>query len=292
MARTKLTHTRWITALAAVASIAVAASSSAQTATSPAQPAPAGNLDLVKQQLTKARNTLSAVTQLPAAAQLTGETRTQVQQLINNFNELITTGADWRASYTKVEANLAALLGPVGPAPASGTPGAVGTSGTSAPLDPAIRDMLVQFRDDLKQFERIASGSASPPAAAAPAAAAPTAAPPAGAAPAPDPTRASAAPPADEKPNSPPAAPEDSSSVSGAPDDVLLHVEAIEVILGAQAAAQTSATAAAGGAVVSSETPSGSTKTTITGPNVTLTAEQLGQISTHLKAIRRLVEKK
>ena len=285
MARTKCTHTRWMTTFAAaVAAVALAAPSSAQTSAAPAQPAPAVNQDLVKQHLTTARNTLSAVTQLPAAAQLTGEARTQVQQLINNFNALITTGADWRAAYAKVESNLAALIGPAAPTPASGTAGAVGTSGTGVALDPAIRDMLVEFRDDLKQFERVASGSVSPPAAAAPAAA-----------PAPDPTRAPSAPsapPVDERPDSPPAAPEDGQSVSGAPVDVLLHVEAIEVILGAQTAAQKSATAAAGGAVVSSETPSGSTKTTITGPNVTLTPEQLDQISTHLKEIRRLLEKK
>ena len=64
------------------------------------------------------------------------------------------------------------------------------------------------------------------------------------------------------------------------------------MILGAQDAAQKAATAAAGGSVVSTETASGSTKTTITGPNVTLNNEQLDQIRAHLKDIRRLLERK
>jgi hypothetical protein len=282
MSRIRFTHARWMTTFAAAAaSLALAASSAAQTAAPPAQPAPAVNQDLVKQHLTTARNTLSAVTQLPAAAQLSGEARTQVQQLISNFNELITTGADWRASYAKVESTLTTLLGPAAPAPASGTTGAVGTSGTGVTLDPAIRDMLVEFRTNLKQFERVASGGGTPPPTPEPAAA-----------PSPNPAGAPAAPPADERPDSPPAANENGQGTSGAPGGVLLHVEAIEVILGAQSAAQKSATAAAGGAVVSSETPSGSTRTTITGPNVTLTPEQLDQIATHLKEIRRLLEKK
>lgn len=281
MAGTKRTNVRWITTLTAAASIALAASGSAQTAPT-AQPATGVNQDLVKQHLTTARNTLSAVTQLPAAAQLTGDARTQVQQLISNFNELITTGADWRASYAKVESNLAVLLGPVAPGPITGTAGAVGTSGTSPAIDPAIRDMLVEFRGDLEQFERVASGNPSP----APAAAQP--APP----PTPDPTAAPSTPPADDHPDSPPAPVEDSQAVAGTTGDVLLHVEAIEVILGAQTAAQKAATAAAGGAVVSKETASGSTRTTIAGPNVTLTPEQLDQITTHLKEIRRLLEKK
>jgi hypothetical protein len=290
MSRTTLTHARWMTTFAAAAaSLALAASSAAQTAAPPAQPAPAVNQDLVKQQLTTARNTLSAVTQLPAAAQLNGEARTQVQQLISNFNELITTGADWRASYAKVESTLTTLLGPAAPAPASGTTGAVGTSGTGITLDPAIRDMLVEFRTNLKQFERVASGGDTPPPTPEPAAA-PSPNP--SGAPAGHPSGAPAAPPADERPDSPPAANENGQGSSGAPGDVLLHVEAIEVILGAQAAAQKSATAAAGGAVVSSQTASGSTRTTITGPNVTLTLEQLDQIATHLKEIRRLLEKK
>jgi hypothetical protein len=107
------------------------------------------------------------MTQLPAAQQLTGENRTQVTQLIANFNELITTNAEWKASYAKVNANLTALIGaettdaaPAAPAPAAGTAGAVGTSGTTASaLDPAVKAKLVEFRTHLKEFEQAAGGA-------------------------------------------------------------------------------------------------------------------------------------
>ena len=164
MARQMSTHTRWATAFAATASLAIASSAAAQTpppATPPAQtpppataaqdPAAAPNptQDAAKQQLTAARNALSELTQLPAASQLTGEARSQVQQLISNFNELITTNTNWRASYAKVEGTLGMLLPAEPPPAASGTPGAVGTSGTTAAIDPAVRAKLVQFREHL-----------------------------------------------------------------------------------------------------------------------------------------------
>ena len=186
---------RWTTAMAAAAVIAVPIASYAQTAPPPSQPTPpaqtapapsapqatqpAPDQDAAKQHLTAARNALSEMTQLPAAQQLTGEARTQVSQLIANFNELITTNAEWRASYTKLSANLSALLG----APASdeaprpaGTAGAVGTSGTVT-IDPAIKAKLTEFRSHLEKFEK-AAGGAEPAASANPPAAAATAAPP------------------------------------------------------------------------------------------------------------------
>ena len=123
------------------------------------------------------------MTQLPAAQALTGEPRAQVSQLISNFNELITTSSEWKASYAKVEANLNALLGSQGPdesaaaapapatappsptAPPSTTPstaGAVGTSGTTTgSLDPGIKAKLGEFRTHLKEFEKAAGGSAA-----------------------------------------------------------------------------------------------------------------------------------
>jgi hypothetical protein len=122
------------------------------------------NAEAAKQHLTAARNTLSELTQLPAAAQLTGDSRTQVTQLISNFNELITTNTDWPAAYAKLEANLNALLGSQTPdessarTTASGTAGAVGTSGTIAALDPAIRAKLVEFRGHLEKFQQAAGG--------------------------------------------------------------------------------------------------------------------------------------
>jgi hypothetical protein len=122
--------------------------------------------DTVKRHLTNARDTLSQMTQLPAAAQLTGDARTQVSQLISNFNELITTNTDWRAAYTKLQGNLTALVGEQradeSPAtPAAGAAGAVGTSGTVT-LDPAIRAKLIEFRSHLLEFEKAAGGGGTP----------------------------------------------------------------------------------------------------------------------------------
>jgi hypothetical protein len=114
-----------------------------------------------KEHLTEARESLSQLASLPQAAKLEGDARTQVSQVISNFNELITTQADWRATYAKVDANLTTLLGPASAdqaPPASAVSGAVGTSGTGVQLDPAIRGKLVEFRTHLKEFERAAGG--------------------------------------------------------------------------------------------------------------------------------------
>jgi hypothetical protein len=155
----------------AAAAAASAAQSSAQPpAATPSTPSPTPSqqvdAETVKRHLTAARDTLSQLTQLPAAAQLTGDARTQVSQLISNFNELITTNADWRAAYTKLQGNLTALVGearadesPAAAAAPSATPGAVGTSGTTA-IDPAIRAKLVEFRAHLMEFEKAAGAAA------------------------------------------------------------------------------------------------------------------------------------
>lgn len=129
----------------------------------PAQPADAKiDAAAAKQHLSQARDSLSQLTSMPEAARLQGEARTQVSQVISNFNELITTQADWRAAYAKVDANLTSLLGaekPDQPAPAAGVAGAVGTSGATAiELDPAIRSKLTEFRTHLREFE-VAAGS-------------------------------------------------------------------------------------------------------------------------------------
>ena len=120
------------------------------------------NPDAAKQALTAARDTLSQMTQLPAAQQLSGETRTQVAQLISSFNELITTNAEWKASYAKVDANLTAQTTdyppPTPPTGAAGAAGAVGTAGTTT-LDPALKAKLAEFRTHLKAFEKAAGGA-------------------------------------------------------------------------------------------------------------------------------------
>jgi hypothetical protein len=137
--------------------------------------------------LLAARETLAQLTQLPAAAQLSGEPRNQIAQLITNFNELISAQSNWKASYDKVSANLTTLLGPANsdneatagaptpnagatPTPAPGAPapnagaapapGAVGTSGTATvELDPAIRAKLVDLRKNLNDFKKAAGAA-------------------------------------------------------------------------------------------------------------------------------------
>jgi DNA polymerase-3 subunit gamma/tau len=153
----------------------------------PAQPpaaAPAaGQVDVnaVKTHLSAARDTLAQLTSMPEAAKLQGTARTQVSELIADFNALISAQSDWRGAYNKVDSDLTAVIGPdasadndqavgtsgstaagtaAGTASAAtgGTAGAVGTSG-AASVDPAIRAKLVEFRSHLKEFEKAAGGS-------------------------------------------------------------------------------------------------------------------------------------
>ena len=168
-------------------------------AQSAVQAQPAGDTDpeAARRALTAARESLSQLTQLPAAGQLTGPARTQVAQLISNFNELITTQVQWRASYAKVSSSLDALLGPesteasatpaptatpgaagtagatppaaepgaaAGATPASPTPGAVGTSGSATTqIDPSIKAKLLELKKNLADFEKASGGSAPAP---------------------------------------------------------------------------------------------------------------------------------
>ena len=243
--------------------------------------------DAAKKHLTAARNSLSEMTQLPAAAQLTGDARTQVTQLISNFNELITTNAQWRDSYTKVQANLTALIGAeatdesAARSTATGTAGAVGTSGTAGALDPAIRAKLVEFRSHLDKFEQAAGGAAS--AAATPDPAAAAANPPASATTTPP---ATATPPTTETPPASANPPATSSTMTteqaqaGQMDrqEVLRHVQAIETLL----------------QLSGSATPTGTSgsATATTQSGVTLTPDQVSQLKTHLAELKRLVEQK
>lgn len=290
---------RWTTAFAAAALLALPVTSQAQgsPAQPPAQPptsppattgaadpaaqppAPAAQPDeqAAKQHLTAARNTLSEMTQLPAASQLTGDARTQVSQLITNFNELITTPMAWRASYEKVEANLNALLGSAtsdeSAARTTGTEGAVGTSGTVA-IDPAIKAKLIEFRDHLDKFEKAAGESSSSSDNASPEAAA--AAPSAAAMTPPTSTPASATP--QQQPPS-----EHQAAGHASPMDhqeLLRHVQAIEVILNVQAPAATGTSGTTG------------TEPPATQSNVTLTPAQLDQLRTHLSELKRLLGQK
>ena len=265
---------RWTTTVAAAALIAVPAASYAQTqppqppSAPPAQttPAPQGaqpaaDQDAAKQHLTAARNSLSEMTQLPAAQQLTGEARTQVSQLISNFNELITTNADWRSSYAKLSTNLDALVGASmtdeAAARPTGTAGAVGTSGTVT-LDPAIKAKLIEFRSHLEKFEK-AAGGVEPSASANPAA-------------------ASAAPPSAAQPSTPPSTPSEPANPTEPrqmdQDPILNHSAAIEAIIGVQP----SPTGTSGSGAASSGA-------------LTLTTSQIDQLRTHLAELKKLVQK-
>ena len=273
----KRTTARWTTVLAAAAMLALPASGLAQTdppAQPPAQPPataqpptpsepaqqpaqPNAGQEAAKQHLTAAREALAQITKLPAASQLSGDARAQVSQLINNFNELITTKTDWQAAYAKVEANLNTLVGPNPNEPVrppSGTPGAVGTSG-NAGLDPTIRAKLVEFRTHLEQFEKAANPPQQPAMATPPPAA--TATPPPATPPATPPT--TTAPPT-TPPTTPPNEPEEEDEiVPVSPKEVLKHIGAIEAIINTQAA---------------------------------LTPAQVDQLKMHVAELRRIIEKK
>jgi hypothetical protein len=233
------------------------ATASEPAAQAPQQAATQPSQDEARRHLTMARDSLSQLTQLPAASQLAGETRAQVSQLITNFNELITTSTEWKASYSKVDANLTALLGaPAGdePPPAAaaptGTPGAVGTSGATT-LDPAIRAKLIEFRAHLKDFEKAAGGASAAAAANAPS--------PTTAAPSPSPAAASAA-------TAPTAAPEPAaaSSDQASSEDAARHIQAIETILSSSPA----------------DAP------------LTLDKTQVEQLRLHLTLLKKIVDKK
>jgi hypothetical protein len=243
-----------------------------------------------RRHLTEARHTLSELTQLPQAAQLSGEARTQVSQLIANFNELITAQENWRATYDKVEANLEALLGPESltagtPTGTTGT-GAAGTVGTTgaaaADLDPEVREKLVELRMKLNEFERAAGGDATQSDATDPSATAATTTAAA--------TGTSAAPMTDHH--------AETEAPSGLDQgEMMRHIEAIEAILNANdptvapagVAGTTGATGTAGtSAVVPPPTGAASA---MTGEAVTLSRAELEQLRLHLNQLRGLVQR-
>ena len=269
--------------------------------------------EAAKQHLTAARNSLSQLTQLPAASQLTGESRTQVSQLISNFNELITTDTEWRASYEKVNANLTALIGAQTTdesttTPTSSTAGAVGTTGTSAgSLDPAIREKLMEFRTHLQQFEKAAGGAgAGMPETGASSTANPGSMTNPGATPNPTgsayPSSPTTSTPGTTPEQSAGAAQSSSQQGSGSQQggsqqttqagskpseeqghgEAMRHVAAIEAILNGQPGA------ASPSSTPSTSAPTGTTGSTAAGP-ATLDRAQIEQIRTHLAELRKLL---
>jgi hypothetical protein len=199
----------------------------------PPAPASAGQVDqaAAKAHLSEARDTLSQLTSLPEAAKLQGASRTQVSQLISNFNALITAQSDWRSAYAKVDSDLTSLLGPE-----ASPDQPVGTSGSTSELDPAIRGKLVEFRTHLKAFETAAGGSAPPSASTstAPASAEPPA-PPAAAPPsAPTPATSSPVSPASPTATMDPSdrARAESAVSAGSNADAQKELDAISAIVG------------------------------------------------------------
>lgn len=147
----------------------------------PAAPAAQPDQAVVRQHLSEARRVLSEMTQLPVAGQLQGEARTQVAQLITNFNALITAQTDWKDKYNAVEQNLNTLLGVTAGAAVAGTTGSTSATGTTATtgtagtagttstatggaieLDPAIKTKLEEFRRHLTAFHAAAGGPSIP----------------------------------------------------------------------------------------------------------------------------------
>lgn len=243
--------------------------------TQPPQGAAQPDQDAAKRHLTAARNALSEMTQMPEASQLTGETRTQVSELISNFNNLISTTTDWSSAYAKVEASLNALIGPPGSAdepPRAGTEGAVGTSGAGG-ITPGIRAKLAEFRTHMEQFEQAAgcAGPASEPASGGSAAAT---TPPSAAASPSSAGAGAAAYPQGSQPGAPPA---QSSTISR--DEALQHIQAIENLLDGQPAASGTPGAA------------GTAGTTTPGaePPLMLDAAKVQQLRSHLAELKRIL---
>ena len=125
-----------------------------------------------RQALVQARETLAEVTKMPEASQLQGQARTEVAQLINNFNTLLGAEANWYESYQAVMRNVYNIVGPATPDEMTGggstTTGTTGTTGSgttgsaagaaagSAEIPSAIRNKLTQFRQQLMEFGRAA----------------------------------------------------------------------------------------------------------------------------------------
>jgi hypothetical protein len=98
-------RTPWLTAAAFAAALTTSQAFAQQPETQapapqpPQQQTPAADTtqqDQARSHLAEARRVLSEVTTMPQAAQLQGEARTQVSQLITNFNALITAQSNWR----------------------------------------------------------------------------------------------------------------------------------------------------------------------------------------------------
>jgi hypothetical protein len=140
-----------------------------------------------REHLSQARQALADLTKLPAAAQLQGEQRTAVSNVIQAFNGLATATTDWRPKFKAVNEQLDQILGsdtagstgtagagasaapPSGAPSSTGTPAsdsasgsATGTDGTSSGgYDPTVLAKLREVKTHLEAFQE-ASGDPTP----------------------------------------------------------------------------------------------------------------------------------
>jgi hypothetical protein len=124
-----------------------------------------------RQALMQAKDALTEVTTMPEAAKLQGQARTQVVEVINGFNALLTAEANWFEKYQDVERSLTQVLGPQdsatgtsgsGEATGTGTSGsATGTTASSSDMPAPIRAKLALFRQRLTEFARAAGAPAA-----------------------------------------------------------------------------------------------------------------------------------
>jgi hypothetical protein len=243
-----------------------------------------------RQHLTEARQSLADLTALPQAQQLQGDTRTQVSQLISQFNQLITTQDDWRSAYEQVNGTLTSLLNSPSASSSSTSQGAVGTSGSasasgSANVDPAIRAKLEEFRTHLQAFYDAAGGSAASASSSG------------------SMTGSTSSTGSTSTTTSSGAATGSSAGYAGSAagtttsGDAESHIAAIEQILDQASGSSSSATGTSGSTTGSttSSTATGSTSGTGSSASnasgVTLTQEQIDQIRQHLQQLRTSIKK-
>jgi hypothetical protein len=237
-----------------------------------------------RQHLTEARQSLADMTALPQAQQLQGEARTQVSQLISQFNQLITTEGNWKASYDQVNATLTTLLSSApSSASSSTTSGAVGTTGSASAsgtvtIDPAIRGKLEEFRTHLQAFFAAAGGDAAGSASSTGSASSPS----------------SSSSSMSSTGSSSMSSAGSTSAPSAASDEIESHIAAIEQILN-QAGAASSASSSSTGSTSSTSSATGTSGSTnpaaASGSSVTLTPQQIEQIRTHLQQLRSSIKK-
>jgi hypothetical protein len=136
--------------------------------------------------LAQAKQSLTELIALPDTSKLSADARSAINQVITNFNSLVTAESNWYERYRDVQRSLAPMIGPD---PAEGAAGATGTSGTgttgaagttgtsgtaagattatgaaggaSVDVPAPVKDKLVQFRQHMSEFAQAAG--APPP---------------------------------------------------------------------------------------------------------------------------------